>query len=126
MPTFRSILEICIMETIKELVAWPDFEKLDIRVGTVVKAEVFAEVRKPAFRIEIDFGELGVRRSSAQLTQLYSASELIGKQVICVINFPAKQIANMKSQCLVLGAVNGPEVTLLTTDKPVQNGLQIS
>jgi tRNA-binding protein len=113
------------MDGIKEPIEWLDFEKLDIRVGTVVKAEIFAEVRKPAYKVEIDFGELGIKKSSAQLTQLYSAADLVGKQVICVINFPPKQIATMKSQCLILGAVNGPEVTLLTPDKLVRNGLGI-
>jgi tRNA-binding protein len=104
---------------------YKDFEKIVMRVGTIIKAEAFKEARKPAYKIVIDFGEYGVRRTSAQITQLYSAGEIIGKQVIAVVNFPPKQIAVIKSECLLLGAVNGGEVTLITMDKPVENGLRI-
>lgn len=113
------------MSEFKNIIGWDDFSKIDIRVGTVIKAEVFAEARKPAYKLVIDFGDLGVRRSSAQITKLYHPEELIGKQVISVVNFPPKQIANIQSECLVLGVVNGDEVTLLTTDKPTPNGLRI-
>ncbi|MDR2145383.1 MAG: tRNA-binding protein [Tannerella sp.] len=108
-----------------ELINWNDFSKIEIRVGTVLSAEIFKEARQPAYKISIDFGHLGVRKTSAQITKLYLPEELIGKQVIAVVNFPPKQIANIQSECLVLGAVNDDEVTLLTTDKPVENGLKI-
>lgn len=109
----------------KELISWSDFEKIDIRIGTVIRAEVFEEAVKPAYKLEIDFGESGIKKSSAQLTVKYAVDGLIGKQVAAVVNFPEKQIANIKSQCLVLGVVDGTEVTLLTPDKPVTNGLKI-
>lgn len=107
---------------------WADFEKVDIRVGTVLKAEVFEKAKRPAYKLEIDFGqEIGLRKSSAQITQRYTPEELIGRQVVAVINFPPKQIANFWSECLVLAAVDGAEgTTLLTPDKHTSNGLKIS
>lgn len=109
----------------KAQITWEDFEKLDIRIGTIISAVVFEEAIRPAYRLEVDFGELGVRKSSAQITSLYRVEELPGRQVAAIVNFPEKQIANMKSQCLVLGVVSGKDVTLLTPDKPVDNGLKI-
>lgn len=109
----------------KELITWNDFEKVEMRVGTILTAEVFEEARNPAYKITIDFGELGIRKTSAQITKLYQPDEIIGKQVIAVVNFPTKQIANIQSECLLLGAVDGSEVTLLSADKPVKNGLRI-
>ncbi len=106
-------------------ISWADFAKIDMRVGTILGAEVFKQARKPAYKLVIDFGPLGVRKSSAQITLRYQPDELIGKQVIAVVNFPPKQIATMKSECLVLGSVDGDEVTLLTADLPVENGLRI-
>lgn len=104
-----------------------EFKKVDIRTGTVVRAEVFSEAKKPAFKLVIDFGDLGLKRTSAQITKLYSPSELVGKQVIAVVNFPPKQIANFMSECLLLGSIDEEEeVTLITTDKPTQNGLRIA
>ena len=113
------------MEPLTSFINWNDFTKIDMRVGTILTAEVFEEARKPAYKITIDFGELGIRKTSAQVTKLYQCEELVGKQVIAVINFPPKQIATMQSECLLLGAVNGEEVTLLSTDQPVKNGLRI-
>lgn len=113
------------MEPIKTLIQWEDFSKIDLRVGTILSAEPFKEARKPAYKIHIDFGALGVKKTSAQVSKLYQPEELIGKQVIAVLNFPSKQIATMQSECLILGAIDGDKVTLLSTDKPVENGLSI-
>jgi tRNA-binding protein len=109
-------------------ISWNDFEKIDLRVGTIVHAEVFSEVRNPAYKLMVDFGEeLGTRKSSAQITRLYQPEELLGKQVIAVVNFPVKQIANFFSECLVLGVLGtNKDVTLLIPDKPVKNGQKIS
>ncbi len=108
-----------------DLISWSDFEKVDMRVGTIIAAEIFKEARKPAYKLVVDFGELGTRKTSAQITKLYSPEEVIGKQVIAVVNFPTKQIATIQSECLIMGAVDGDEVTLLSTDKPAKNGLRI-
>lgn len=106
--------------------SWSDFEKVDMRVGTILDVQPFPEARNPSFQIFVDFGEeIGVKKTSAQLTALYAIEDLIGKQVIAVINFPKKQIAHFMSECLILGAVNGKEVTVLTADKKVPNGLRI-
>lgn len=106
--------------------SWEEFSKVEMHVGTIVQATVFQEAKKPAFKLVIDFGELGLRKSSAQITKLYIPEELIGKQVIAVLNFPPKQIANFISECLVLGAVSGEEVTLITVDKTTPNGTRIA
>ena len=105
---------------------WGDFEKVDMRVGTIIEVEVFEKVRVPAFKITVDFGDLGTRKSSAQLTKLYTAENLLGQQVICVINFPPKQIATLMSECLVMGAMGeGNEVTILQPERKTINGLRI-
>lgn len=113
------------MENINGLITLNDFSKIEIRVGTIISAELFKEAKRPAYKILIDFGEFGIKKTSAQITKLYIPEEIIGKQVIAVTNFPTKQIANIQSECLVLGAVDKEEVTLLTTDKQVKNGLRI-
>jgi|TARA_B110000977_G_C11078698_1_gene492133 tRNA-binding protein len=106
---------------------WSDFEKVVIRVGTVIDVLDFPEAHRPAYRLFIDFGApIGILKTSAQITKLYRKEALIGKQLVAVVNFPEKQIANLKSQCLVLGAVNGDEVTLLQPMSKVKNGLKIS
>ena len=112
------------METMPEI-SWGDFEKIEMRVGTIVQAEVFQEAKKPAYKIRVDFGPYGIKKSSAQVTRLYQPEELIGKQVISVINFPPKQIANLKSECLIMGVVDEADVTLIGPGKPVANGLRI-
>lgn len=106
--------------------SWADFEKVEMRVGTIIEANDFPEARNPSYQLVIDFGEeIGVRKTSAQITVLYSKDELVGKQVVAVVNFPKKQIANFMSECLILGAVEGKKVTLLSSDKKVKNGLRI-
>ena len=110
----------------KPTIQWQDFEKIDIRVGTIIAAEIFKEVRHPAYKLQIDFGHLGIKKSSAQITQLYTCEELIGKQIVAVVNFPPKQIANFFSECLVMGIYgNAKEVTLLASERQVENGKQI-
>ena len=104
-----------------------DFEKLDIRVGTILEASELEQARKPAYKLIIDFGSEGVKKSSAQLTANYKPHQLIGKQIIAVVNFPPKQIAHIVSECLVLGVVgDGADVVLLQPDQQVANGLRIA
>lgn len=106
--------------------SWQDFEKVEMRVGTILQADEFPKAKNKSFQLLIDFGEeIGQRKSSAQITSLYSKEELLGKQIIAVINFPNKQIANFMSECLVLGAVEQQDVTLISPDKKVSNGLRI-
>jgi tRNA-binding protein len=105
------------------MLSWQDFEKVDIRCGTILAVQPFPNARKPAYQLTIDFGELGIKRSSAQITALYGPAELIGKQIIAVVNFPPKQIANFFSECLVLGLYNQQgNVVLLHPSQPVHNG----
>ena len=104
-------------------ISWSDFEKIDIRCGTILSAKPFEKAVKPSFQLEIDFGLIGIKKSSAQITHHYQVDELIGKQVVAVINFPVKQIANFISECLVLGVYNeAHEVILLHPSLPVSNG----
>jgi tRNA-binding protein len=109
-----------------ERISWNDFEKIDIRVGTIIEATNFPKAKKPAYKLTIDFGELGIKRSSAQITTFYSINELIGQQVIAVVNFPPKQIADFFSECLVLGIYDeNKDVVLIQPKHSVSNGLKI-
>ena len=109
-------------------ISWDDFSKVDIRTGIIIKAERFPEARNPAYKLYIDFGnELGMLRSSAQITDLYLPEQLEGMQIVAVVNLPPKQIGPFMSECLVLGPVSGGgEVTLLQTERKTKKGLRIS
>ena len=105
------------------MITWEDFEKVEIRVGTVVEVQAFPEARRPAYKIKVDLGELGVKKSSAQVTDLYEMNELLGKQVLCVCNFPPKQIGPYLSEVLVTGFYNDEKkVVLATVERGVPNG----
>lgn len=110
-----------------EEISWNDFEKVDLRVGTILLAEDFPKARKPAYQLSIDFGEeLGVKQSSAQITVHYSKEELVGKQIVAIVNFPKKQIANFFSECLVTGfADENGDIILTTVEKKVPNGAKL-
>lgn len=108
------------------MISWDDFEKIDIRAGTIIEVNDFPAARKPAYQLSIDFGDLGIKRSSAQITSLYTKEELIGKQVVAIVNFPVKQIGNFFSECLVLGVYNeNNEVVLLQPSMPIKNGNKV-
>lgn len=108
------------------MISWQDFEKIDIRTGTILSVNLFPEAIKPAYQLSIDFGELGIKKSSAQITAHYKPEDLIGKQIIAVVNFPPKQIANFFSECLVLGVYDQHhQVILLEPNLPVMNGAKI-
>lgn len=111
-----------------EQIDWSDFEKVQLRVGTIVSAEDFSEARQPAYILKVDFGaELGVKKSSAQITDLYDLEELIGKQVIAVVNFQPKQIGPIKSECLVTGFYDSSgKVVLAVPDKEIENGARLA
>ena len=110
----------------KEMITFEDFLKVDIRIGTIIEVKDFPKARKPAYQIKIDFGMLGVRKSSAQITALYSKKDLLHKQVMAVVNFAPKQIANFTSECLILGIQDGEEVVLLQAHEKVNNGVKVS
>ena len=108
------------------LIRWADFEKIDIRVGTILEAALFPRAKKPAYQLTIDFGPLGIRKSSAQITAHYPVEELKGQQIVAVVNFPPKNIAGFQSECLVLGIYDeNNAVVLLQPQKPVTNGQKI-
>lgn len=108
-------------------ISWQDFEQVELRAGTIVRAEPFPEARKPAYRLEVDFGpDVGVRKSSAQITAHYTPGELVGRQVVAVVNFPVKQIGPMRSECLVTGFYREDgSVVLCVPDKAVPNGAKL-
>jgi tRNA-binding protein len=109
-----------------ETITYQDFQKVKILTGTIIDAKPFPEARKPAYQLWIDFGESGIKKSSAQITDLYKPKTLIGLQILAVVNFPSKQIANFISECLVLGVYNQDnEVVLVTTAQKVENGTPV-
>lgn len=109
-----------------QTISWADFEKIDIRTGTITEVSDFPKARKPAWQLKIDFGEAGIKNSSAQIVDLYKKEDLIGQQVIAVINLPPKQIANFISECLVLGVYTAEKkVILLQPRQTVANGMKI-
>ncbi|MFV0572935.1 MAG: tRNA-binding protein [Xanthomarina gelatinilytica] len=109
-----------------DAIQFEDFAKIDLRVGTIIEVANFPKARKPAYQLTIDFGELGIKKTSAQVTTLYKKEDLLQKQIVAVVNFPRKQIASFMSECLVLGAVNGQDVVLLNPEKKVKNGSPVS
>jgi len=106
----------------KDRINFEDFGTVDFRVGTIINVEDFPEVRNPAYKLTIDFGDLGIKKTSAQITTLYKKEDLLNRQIVAVVNFPKKQIANIMSECLVLGAVNSKDVMLLKPEQKVKNG----
>ena len=105
------------------MITFDDFMKLDIRVGTIIDAKVFEKAKKPAYQLRVDFGdEIGIKKSSAQITDVYKPENLIGKQVLAVVNFPPRQIADFMSEVLVLGTYSKQGVVLIRPDEPVENG----
>lgn len=107
-------------------ITFEDFTKVDLRVGTIVEVNDFPEARRPAFQLNIDFGDLGVKKTSAQITTIYKKEDLINKQIIAVVNFPKKQIANFMSECLVVGAVKDKDVFLLNPEQKIPNGTSVN
>lgn len=108
------------------IITFEDFTKVDLRVGTITDVADFPKARNPAYQLTIDFGDLGVKKSSAQITTLYKKEDLLNRQIIAIVNFPKKQIANFMSECLVMGAVKEKDVFLLHPETKVKNGSQVS
>ena len=107
-------------------ITWDDFEKVDIRAGTIVEVNDFPKARKPAYKLKIDFGEMGLKNSSAQITAHYKKENLLNRQVVAVVNFPPRQIADFISECLVLGVYDeNKNVILLHPERKVSNGMKI-
>ena len=107
-------------------ITFEDFTKVDLRVGTIIEVNDFPKARNPAYQLNIDFGDLGIKKSSAQITKLYKKEDLLNKQIIAVVNFKPKQIANFMSECLVLGAVKKNDVILLKSENKVPNGTPVN
>jgi len=107
-------------------ITFEDFTKVDLRVGTITEINDFPEARNPAYQLTIDFGDLGIKKSSAQITALYTKEDLLSRQIVAIVNFPKKQIGKFMSECLVLGAVNGKDVILLNPEQKVKNGSTVA
>lgn len=112
--------------TTEKIITFEDFTKVDLRIGTIIDVNDFPKAKKPAYQLTIDFGDLGIKQSSAQITTLYSKDDLLNRQIVAVVNFPKKQIANFMSECLVMGAVKDNDVFLLHPEVKVKNGSQVS
>jgi tRNA-binding protein len=109
-----------------QTITWADFEKVELRAGTILEVQDFPKARKPAYQLKVDFGELGIKWSSAQITKHYTKEELVGRQILGVVNFPEKQIANFMSQFLVTGlADENGDIVLTTVERPVPNGSKL-
>ena len=108
-----------------ETISFEDFSKIDLRVGTIIEVKDFPEARNPAYQLIIDFGDIGVKKTSAQITTLYSKEDLLGQQIVANINFKKKQIANFMSECLVVGAVDSEKVILLSPEEELPNGTPV-
>jgi tRNA-binding protein len=108
-------------------ITWSDFEKVEMRIGTIIEVNDFPEARKPAYQLTIDFGiEIGIKKTSAQIKKRYIKGDLLNKQIVAVVNFPVKQIGKFMSECLVLGSIgNENDIVLLSSDIKVENGLRI-
>jgi len=107
-------------------ITWDDFEKVDMRAGTIIEVNDFPKARKPAYKLKVDFGELGIKNSSAQITKFYTKEDLLNRKVIAVVNFPPKQIADFISECLVLGVYDeNKDVILLAPERSVTNGMKV-
>ena len=107
-------------------ITWADFEKVDIRAGTIIEVNDFPKAKKPAYKLRVDFGELGIKNSSAQITKFYTKEDLLNRKVIAVVNFPPKQIADFISECLVLGVYDeNKDVILLAPERDVMNGMKV-
>ncbi|PWK17927.1 tRNA-binding protein [Xanthomarina spongicola] len=109
-----------------DVIQFDDFVKVDLRVGTILEVSDFPEARNPAYQLVIDFGDLGIKKTSAQITTLYKKEDLLNRQIVAVVNFPSKQIASFMSECLVLGAVDGKNVILLNPETKVKNGSTVA
>lgn len=107
-------------------IQFEDFTKVDLRIGTIIEVKDFPEARNPAFQLKIDFGGLGVKKTSAQITTIYNKEDLLNKQIVAVVNFSKKQIANFMSECLVVGAVKEKDVFLLNPEQKVPNGTSVN
>jgi len=108
------------------IITFEDFTKVDLRIGTIIEAIDFPKAKKPAYQLSIDFGDLGIKKSSAQITTQYKKEDLINRQIVAVVNFPKKQIADFMSECLVMGAVRENDVFLLHPETKVKNGMVVS
>lgn len=108
------------------IITFEDFTKVDLRIGTIIDVQDFPKAHNKSYQLEIDFGDLGIKKSSAQITTLYTKEQLLNRQVLAVVNFPKKQIANFMSECLVMGAVKNNDVFLLSPETKVKNGSQVN
>ena len=110
----------------EKIITYEDFTKVDLRIGTIIEVLDFPNAHRPAYKLTIDFGDLGLKKTSAQITTLYQKEDLLNRQIIAVVNFPKKQIANFMSECLVVGAVKAKDVFLLHPETKVKNGVVVS